>query len=64
MTPLRVVLFSGGRGAGTIVEALLADPRVSLTIAINGYDDGASTGVDGRTTAPSPQPYFRLYFFM
>ena len=44
MTPLRVVLFSGGRGAGTIVEALLADPRVSLTIAINGYDDGASTG--------------------
>jgi 2-phospho-L-lactate transferase/gluconeogenesis factor (CofD/UPF0052 family) len=44
VTPLRVVLFSGGRGAGTIVEALLADPRVSLTIAINGYDDGASTG--------------------
>jgi 2-phospho-L-lactate transferase/gluconeogenesis factor (CofD/UPF0052 family) len=41
---LQVVLFSGGRGSGALAELLAADPRVSLTVAINGYDDGASTG--------------------
>jgi hypothetical protein len=41
---LRVVLFSGGRGSGALTELLAADRRVDLTIAINGYDDGASTG--------------------
>ena len=41
---LRVVLFSGGRGSGALAELLGADDRISLTVAINGYDDGASTG--------------------
>ena len=41
---LRVVLFSGGRGSGALAELLGADPHVSLTAAVNGYDDGASTG--------------------
>lgn len=41
---LRVVLFSGGRGSGALTELLARDPRVDLTVAINGYDDGASTG--------------------
>jgi 2-phospho-L-lactate transferase/gluconeogenesis factor (CofD/UPF0052 family) len=41
---LRVVLFSGGRGSGALTEQLVANPRIALTIAINGYDDGASTG--------------------
>ena len=41
---LGVVVFSGGRGSGTVVRQLVARPGVSLTIAINGYDDGASTG--------------------
>jgi 2-phospho-L-lactate transferase/gluconeogenesis factor (CofD/UPF0052 family) len=41
---LRVVLFSGGRGSGALAELLATNPRVSLTVAINGYDDGASTG--------------------
>ncbi|MQA30320.1 MAG: hypothetical protein GEU82_10850, partial [Luteitalea sp.] len=41
---LRVVLFSGGRGSGALAELVATDPRVALTIAINGYDDGASTG--------------------
>ena len=41
---LRVVLFSGGRGSGALTELLATDPRIDLTIAINGYDDGASTG--------------------
>jgi 2-phospho-L-lactate transferase/gluconeogenesis factor (CofD/UPF0052 family) len=41
---LGVVVFSGGRGSGALVRQLVARPGVSLTLAINGYDDGASTG--------------------
>lgn len=43
-TRLSVVLFSGGRGSGVLSRQLIAHPDVALTIAINGYDDGASTG--------------------
>jgi 2-phospho-L-lactate transferase/gluconeogenesis factor (CofD/UPF0052 family) len=43
-TRLRVVLFSGGRGSGALAQALVGHPSVDLTLAINGYDDGASTG--------------------
>lgn len=38
------MLFSGGRGSGALTTQLVANPRVELTVAINGYDDGASTG--------------------
>lgn len=38
------MLFSGGRGSGALAELLGADARIALTVAINGYDDGASTG--------------------
>ena len=41
---VRVVLFSGGRGSGLLSRRLVGHPRISLTLAINGYDDGASTG--------------------
>ena len=41
---LRVVLFSGGRGSGALTTALVRTPGVDVTLAINGYDDGASTG--------------------
>src|SRR5215213_7197408 len=41
---VRVVLFSGGRGSGVLSTQLVRNPRIQLTIAINGYDDGASTG--------------------
>lgn len=40
----RVVLFSGGRGSSVLSRQLLRDPRIELTLAINGYDDGKSTG--------------------
>ena len=43
-TNLRVVLFSGGRGSGALAELVATDSRLALTVAINGYDDGASTG--------------------
>jgi 2-phospho-L-lactate transferase/gluconeogenesis factor (CofD/UPF0052 family) len=42
--PLRVVLFSGGRGSGGLAVTLVKTPGVALTVAVNGYDDGASTG--------------------
>lgn len=41
---VHVVLFSGGRGSSVLSQQLIRHPRVKLTIAINGYDDGASTG--------------------
>src|SRR5438093_8607607 len=41
---VRVVLFSGGRGSGVLSKQLVKDPHIRLTLAINGYDDGASTG--------------------
>src|SRR6478672_5194742 len=42
--PARVVVFSGGRGSGVLSRQLVKDPRIELTLAINGYDDGLSTG--------------------
>ena len=39
-----VILFSGGRGSRVLSQQLIGRADVALTIAINGYDDGASTG--------------------
>ncbi len=44
-TQLKVVMFSGGRGTGAITEALLKNPRIELTLLVNAYDDGLSTGL-------------------
>jgi 2-phospho-L-lactate transferase/gluconeogenesis factor (CofD/UPF0052 family) len=41
---LNVVVLNGGRGAATLVPALLAVPGVRLTSIVNAYDDGKSTG--------------------
>ncbi|MGH8064818.1 MAG: 2-phospho-L-lactate transferase CofD family protein [Candidatus Entotheonellia bacterium] len=41
---VKVVLFSGGRGSRVLSKELINNPQILLTIAINGYDDGASTG--------------------
>jgi 2-phospho-L-lactate transferase/gluconeogenesis factor (CofD/UPF0052 family) len=41
---LKVALFSGGRGTESIAQALLKHPQVALTVIINAYDDGLSTG--------------------
>src|SRR5580692_8714245 len=43
-TRISLVLFSGGSGTQSITEALLKHPQISLTILINAYDDGHSTG--------------------
>lgn len=41
---VRVVLFTGGRGSSVLSKELIGNHRVALTLAINGYDDGLSTG--------------------
>ncbi len=41
---VRIVLFSGGSGTGSIASALLRNARLELTVVINAYDDGHSTG--------------------
>ncbi|MEO8678277.1 MAG: glycosyltransferase [Vicinamibacterales bacterium] len=43
-TRINLVLFSGGSGTESITTALLKHPQISLTILINAYDDGHSTG--------------------
>ncbi|HKB96466.1 MAG TPA: 2-phospho-L-lactate transferase CofD family protein, partial [Rhizomicrobium sp.] len=40
----RIVLFCGGRGSATIIRALLRRDDVELTLLVNAYDDGLSTG--------------------
>src|ERR1700741_2474448 len=40
----RIVLFCGGRGSATIIRALLGQSDVELTLLVNAYDDGLSTG--------------------
>src|SRR3954453_19113631 len=47
MSPRRslpVVVFSGGRGSSVLSTELLTHPDIDLTLAINSYDDGMSTG--------------------
>ena len=41
---VRISLFCGGRGSATIIRALLRRTDVELTLLVNGYDDGLSTG--------------------
>ena len=43
--PLRVVIFSGGRGSASIAQAAAGAAELDITLLINGYDDGLSTGV-------------------
>lgn len=42
--PLRVVIFSGGRGSASIARAAAGVADLDITLLINGYDDGLSTG--------------------
>ncbi len=44
MSRIHVVLFSGGRGSEVLSRSLTSDARIELTLAVNGYDDGKSTG--------------------
>ncbi|MEU8799409.1 2-phospho-L-lactate transferase CofD family protein [Spirillospora sp. NPDC048819] len=39
-----VAMFSGGRGGAAIARRLLRTPGIGLSLLINGYDNGMSTG--------------------
>ena len=41
---LNVVIINGGRGASTIIPALLRQQGLFVTSIVNAYDDGKSTG--------------------
>lgn len=41
----RIVLFCGGRGSASIIRALLDHVECRLTLLVNGFDDGRSTGL-------------------
>ena len=41
---LNIVVFNGGRGAATIIPALIEQQGINLTSVVNAYDDGKSTG--------------------
>ena len=40
----KVAVFCGGRGSATIIREFLRWPNVQLTLLVNAYDDGLSTG--------------------
>ncbi len=50
------MLFSGGRGSQVLSKQLINHPQVELALAINGYDDGASTGEVRRMLGDSLGP--------
>lgn len=39
-----IVLFGGGRGTDSLVKGLKNTPNINVSILVNGYDDGLSTG--------------------
>jgi 2-phospho-L-lactate transferase/gluconeogenesis factor (CofD/UPF0052 family) len=41
---LNVVILNGGRGAATLIPALLSRQGLHVTSVVNAYDDGKSTG--------------------
>lgn len=41
---VKVVLFSGGRGTENISKTFLKYPHIDLSVVVNAYDDGLSTG--------------------
>ena len=41
---LNIVILNGGRGASTIIPALISRQRLHVTSIVNAYDDGKSTG--------------------
>jgi 2-phospho-L-lactate transferase/gluconeogenesis factor (CofD/UPF0052 family) len=45
MSKIKIALICGGRGSAQIIKALDQNRLVDLTLLVNAYDDGLSTGV-------------------
>jgi|688.fasta_scaffold37171_4 2-phospho-L-lactate transferase/gluconeogenesis factor (CofD/UPF0052 family) len=41
---MKISLFCGGRGSSALIRELLTWPQVELSLLVNAYDDGLSTG--------------------
>ena len=41
----KIVLFTGGRGCTSLIRAILKLTDIELTLIVNAYDNGASTGM-------------------
>ncbi|MBT7608697.1 MAG: glycosyltransferase [Bacteriovoracaceae bacterium] len=41
---IEVLIFCGGRGATNLIESIGKHPQIKLTMVVNAYDDGLSTG--------------------
>lgn len=41
---IKLCVFGGGRGTNTIIKSLLKYDSIDITVIINAYDDGLSTG--------------------
>ena len=41
---MRIVIFSGGRGCTNIIKSMLNQTQADLSIIVNAYDNGKSTG--------------------
>jgi len=41
---MKVTLFCGGRGNTNLIKSLANCPFIELTLVVNAYDDGLSTG--------------------
>jgi 2-phospho-L-lactate transferase/gluconeogenesis factor (CofD/UPF0052 family) len=41
---IRICLFCGGRGSATLIRELLHRPEIELSLLVNAFDDGLSTG--------------------
>src|SRR3954470_23098560 len=41
---LNIVVLNGGRGAASIIPAMLSQQGLNVTSIVNAYDDGKSTG--------------------
>ncbi|WP_321472718.1 2-phospho-L-lactate transferase CofD family protein [uncultured Paludibaculum sp.] len=42
--PVNVCIFCGGRGSAALIRELLRRPDIQLSLLVNAYDDGLSTG--------------------
>lgn len=42
--PTKVALFCGGRGCASLIRELVRTPYLQISLIVNGYDDGLSTG--------------------
>jgi 2-phospho-L-lactate transferase/gluconeogenesis factor (CofD/UPF0052 family) len=41
---VKVAIFCGGRGSASLIKEMMRWPQIEVSLIVNGYDDGLSTG--------------------